>query len=115
VTGITTLGRSRQEEDISSIKEAILQYLFSQEEPRTEPEINNEVEGRTTLKRKALRELVNEERVTKEGKGGKGDPFKYSCSLVPEGIWEQPEQESKNTITIGNINTYSCSPNLANY
>jgi hypothetical protein len=103
------IGKSKQEEDLTSLSDAIIEFLSSQSEPVTEPIIMEDVEGRTGLKRKALRELVKEEKVTREGKGGKGDPFKYSCSLVPIYIQEQENENFNNELTPYNQTSNACS------
>ncbi len=92
-TRSTSLGGSKQDEDANIMGNAIIDFLSTQSESVTEAIINSEIEGKTTLKRKALRDLVKNEKVKRDGKGGKGDPFKYSCFLVPT-IYR--EQESKN-------------------
>jgi hypothetical protein len=43
----------------------------------TEPEINQAVEGKTTYKRTALRDLVKQHRITRTGSGTRGDPYRY--------------------------------------
>lgn len=81
---VITLGQGKQEEDLTRIENAVVDFLREQAEPVTEPLIMDEVEGRQALKRKALRQLVINQKVSRDGKGGKGDPFKYSCTLVPD-------------------------------
>jgi hypothetical protein len=88
------IGESKEREDISTLKTSIQEFLSSQSEPKTETEITNEVEGRNALKRTALRELVKEEKVNRDCKGSRGDPYKYSCTLVPEHIWVQGYKSS---------------------
>jgi len=80
------IGKAKQDEDTSTLKTSIQEFLSSQSETKTEPEITNEVEGRNALKRAALRELVKEKKVSRDGKGSRGDPYKYSCTPVPEYI-----------------------------
>jgi Bifunctional DNA primase/polymerase, N-terminal/AAA domain/Bacterial regulatory proteins, gntR family len=46
----------------------------------TEAELEEAIECRTTTQRRALRQLVADGRVLRTGRGGKGDPFRYSCS-----------------------------------
>lgn len=112
-TRTLSIGKSKQEEDIDTVKKVIIEFLSSQEEPVTEAVITEEIEGRTTLKRKALRDLVGEGTVVRDGKGGKGDPFKYSCSLVPTYIREQQNKNPENAITSCDSDGYSCSHNFA--
>lgn len=71
-TRIVSLGETRQEEDANTVRNTIMDFLSTQSEPVTETIITNEVEGRTTIKRKTLRELVEKGSVKRDGKGGKG-------------------------------------------
>lgn len=86
-TGHVQLGQSRQNADEALIGEAILTALLHAVGPQTEAQIENLVDAQTGLKRRALRQLVAREQVSRLGKGGKGDPYRYtvSCSrsLVP--------------------------------
>ncbi len=104
-----TIGKSKHEADLYNLKEALLDYLATSGEPLTEAVIGEEVEGRTALKRKALRELVADGAVARTGKGGKADPFKYSCSHVPvyiEGTTKQEPAKARKPYTVA---IYSCS------
>jgi hypothetical protein len=128
-TGHVEAGPSRHDADRSSIEGAILVVLDGADRALTEAEIEPAIEGRTSLKREALRALVAAGRVTREGKGGKGDPFRYrrpdsrqadggtgpqdSCSLVPAYMLEH---ENTNAISVKNPDKYgpdSCSRDLA--
>jgi hypothetical protein len=86
ITRTTNLGASKQQEDVNRIQQAILAYLQTQEDdresgiPPTEPQIAEDVEGKTVHKRKALRELVESRRILRLGRGGKGDPFRYALT-----------------------------------
>ena len=104
-----TIGKSKQDADLNNLKEALLDYLATSGEPLTEAVIGEEVEGRTALKRKALRELVAEGAVTRTSKGGKGDPFKYSCSHVPVYIEGTTKQEPTKACKPNTVANYSCS------
>jgi hypothetical protein len=106
-----TVGKSKEDTDLENLKESLLDYLSSSGEPLTEAVISEEVEGRTAVKRKALREFVAEGTVTRTGKGGKSDPFKYSCSLVPMYIQGTTKQESENNSKPNTDANYSCSRN----
>ncbi len=92
-TGGVTLGGSRQQADEAAIGNAILSALQQADGPQTEAQLEELVEGRTGLKRAALRQLVFREHVKRTGRGGKSDPYRYavtdSCSLVPPIKWEQ--------------------------
>ena len=106
-----TVGKSKEDTDLDNLKDVLLDYLSSSGEPLTEAVISEEVEGRTTVKRKALRELVTEDKVIRTGKGGKSDPFTYSCSLVPIYIQGTTKQESENNPKPTTDAKYSCSRN----
>jgi hypothetical protein len=110
---MVSLGETREEEDRRYMEGAIWQFLQGQEEPLTEAVIDKAVEGRTALKRKALRSLVNKGEVERAGKGGKNDPFKYSCSLVPDIYMGTTKQESESDETPNNGGDYSCSQDFA--
>ena len=110
---MVSLGESREEEDRGSMEGAILQFLQGQEDPLTEAVIDEAVEGRTALKRKALRSLVNKGEVERTGKGGKNDPFKYSCSLVPNTYTGTTTHESESDEKPNNGADYSCSQDFA--
>ncbi len=99
-----SIGKAKQEEDISIFGDAIVEFLSSQNDPVIESEIMDGVEGRTGVKRKALREFVNDGKITREGKGGKGDPFRYSCSLVPIYSVEQENENPEKHLTSYNHN-----------
>ncbi len=79
-----TLGGGKEEADLNGAKEAIADYLSKQAEPVTEAAIGADVEGRTALKRKALRALVSGQKVIRYGKGGRKDPFRYALPGVPD-------------------------------
>ena len=92
-TRLVTVGGSRQEEDTNVLKKAIIEFLSTQTEPVTEIIINQGVEGSVKFKCKALRELVSENKINREGKGAKGNPFKYSTILLPS-IYVEVEKEN---------------------
>jgi DNA primase len=76
-TRLITLGDTKAHEDEAIIAQAILDYLQSKAEPVTEVSIDEEIEGKTRLKRKALRDLLKSGAIARSGKGGKSDPFHY--------------------------------------
>src|SRR3990172_2419000 len=92
-TRTVTIGNTREVENLARVRQDILTFLGSQNEPATEPLIVKETEGNTALKRKAIRELVSFGEVKRDGKGGRGDPFRYSRILVP-GIYVKQEYEN---------------------
>ena len=72
-----------------------------------------EVEGRQAVKHKALMELVNENKITREGKGGKGDPYKYSITLLPDIYRVIPKQNPENAEESHKIRENGITRNLA--
>ncbi len=98
-----SLGEEKAEADIQTASESILVLLRDAGEPRTEVEIDGAVEGKTGLKRKALRALVKQEKITREGAGRKGDPYRYrfsfSCSSDMSGTREQETEICPNSHT----------------
>jgi hypothetical protein len=106
-TRTTSIGKTKEEEDVTIMEKAIFEFLQGQEEPLTEAEIMKAIEGRTGVKKKGLRSLFKQELVTREGKGGKGDPFKYSGSLVPTIDTGTTKPENEITSEPLTINDYS--------
>lgn len=129
-TGRVRAGATRHDADRDSVATAILAALEA-DSPQTEARLETTVEGRTGLKREALRTLLQTGRVIRHGRGGKKDPFHYSipvpeagnnktdtadraldsgsCSLVPTIGWEQ---QNMNRGFHESLNTYgpdSCS------
>jgi len=104
-TRTVTIGNAREVEDLARVRQEILTFLGSQNEPATEPLIVKETEGNTALKRKAIRELVTSGEVKRDGKGGRGDPFKYSRILVPDIYVKQEYENPKPT-----GNPHGCAP-----
>jgi hypothetical protein len=92
-TRTLSLGTKKSEADVQGVEVAILECLEAFEGTKTEPEIGEAVEGKTTLKRKALRQLVEAGKITRDGRGTRGDPFRYrfafSCSQHKAGTREQ--------------------------
>ena len=105
---LLSLGPAKSEAEAQTLSEAILEYLKGAEDPKTEPEIGDSVEGKTLLKRKALRLLVEARKVGREGSGRRGDPFRYrfsfSCSPDIVGTREQETEKGPETsINTGDI------------
>jgi hypothetical protein len=92
-TRTITLGATREAEDTDRLSQAICEYLQGQTDPVTEAMIDDAVEGRTRLKRAALRHLVAISKVTRYGKGGKADPFKYSLPAMPQETDSPPDED----------------------
>ena len=86
-TGHVCLGASPSDVDRDLVGRAILVALGKTDHPLTEAEIVSLVEARTKVQRRALRELLCREHVSRTGRGGKGDPYRYevtnACSHVP--------------------------------
>src|SRR5437879_12182393 len=84
---------TKHQEDLTRIKQAMLTCLRAQEDdqdngaPLTAAQLNEDVEGKTALKRTALRELVEGQQIERMGRGGKGAPYQYAVKtsrfLVP--------------------------------
>ena len=98
-----SLGGEKAEADIQAASEAIFVFLRDAGEPRTEVEIGEAVEGKTSIKRKALRALVTQAKITREGAGRKGDPYRYrfsfSCSQDMSGTREQEMEKRPDSPT----------------
>jgi hypothetical protein len=104
-----SLGGSKKDSEVSRFRGEIMAFLKTQEEPVLRELIEESVEGRTGLKREALKNLVESKAVERHGKGGKGDPFKYSCFVVPPPYWEQGNNNPKNDQTPQKQRADSCS------
>ena len=91
-----SVGGTRFEAERQECEEAIVEFLKAAGEGKTEPEIDERVDGKTTLKRKALRAGFEKGRVTREGSGKKGDPYKYSfpCSNHIVGTRERESEKA---------------------
>jgi hypothetical protein len=94
VSVLCPLGVAKIEAVVQTIAAEIEEYLKVAENLKIEPEIMEAEEGKTGIKRKALRQLVETGRAHREGSGKRGDPFKYrfsfSCSLdIPPGTRKQ--------------------------
>jgi hypothetical protein len=110
-----SLGAEKSEADARVVAAGILQYLQTVEDAKTEPEIGEAVEGKTGVKRRALRVLVEARKVDREGAGKRGDPFKYrfsfSCSPDIPGTREQETETGSDTrINTGDILVPGSSP-----
>jgi len=104
-----SIGGTREEAETETVSGEILEFLQAAMELKTEPEITEAVEGKTKFARKALRQLVEQGRLSREGGGKRGDPYRYrfsfSCSQDIAGTREQETQKPAGTC----INT---EPNL---
>lgn len=108
------LGSSREQAEIDRIKFAIIDYLQKQSDPVAEMVIDEGVEGNRAFRKKALRQLVDEQKIERLGAGKKGAPYLYQYSgiLVP-GIYVEPEyQNPRDEVNSDNPSGYSGSRNL---
>jgi hypothetical protein len=71
-----SLGMTRDDAEQAEIERAMVAVL-RQRPGLTEKELGEDVEGKTTLKRKALRELHSTGVVIRAGDGARGDPYRY--------------------------------------
>jgi len=106
-------GLTRREADEADAGNAIIEALRAAGAPMTESEIGEAVEGRTATKRKTLRALLAAESLQRIGRGGKGDPFRYSlpdaCSHVPTISREQANKDPQTTPNPSRSGTKGCS------
>ena len=88
-----SVGGTRAEADLDEVGKEIVEYLRSSGE-KTEPEIVEHTEGRTAIKRDALRSLVKRGIVSRGGTGKKNDAFRYlfACTQPIAGTREQNPQ-----------------------
>ncbi len=113
LTGCVRLGGTRQDADAAAVGQAILAALQQADGPHTEADLETLVEGRTSVKRAVLRQLVVREQVSRTGRGGKGDPFRYavarSCSRVPPKGREHANTTHEGQDSLRETATHSCS------
>jgi hypothetical protein len=97
-TRTLSVGGTRVEADSLTLEGEIVEYLQSAGE-KTEPEIADHIEGKTTIKRKALRSLAEKKIITKTGSGKEGDPYIYlfPCSQDICGTREQASTNEPQT------------------
>lgn len=92
-----SLGAEKSEAEAARIAEAILQYLRASQEPRTREQIEAYIEGKAGPMRKALRCLVEDGKICREGSGTRGDAFLFSCSPHISGTREQETEKGAET------------------
>jgi hypothetical protein len=78
-----TLGESKEQEEEQRLADAIMEFLQTKHASAEEAEIQAEVEGRKAVKVRALRRLLEEEKVCRQKKfpdkeGTRGNPFLYA-------------------------------------
>lgn len=92
-----SVGGTREEAETEALGGDILEFIKGVGEPKTESDITEGVEGKTRLVRRALRRLVGQGKVSREGGGKRGDPYRYSFSFsCSQDIPGTREQESEN-------------------
>jgi phage/plasmid primase-like uncharacterized protein len=107
-THTASLGGTREEAESDRLGKEILAYLSDKKEPVTEALIDEQIEGRTGPKKKALRVLVRDKRVTRTGEGKRGEPFLYISSfVVPTYTGEPGNQKPKDDLSICAAGGYS--------
>lgn len=94
-TQAMSLGGTKEQDDTQKISDEIMNFLFDQTDSCPEKIIMDGVEGRTGIKRKALRALVADGLVQRSGTGKRNDSYLYSRSLVPAIYAEQEKQDIK--------------------
>jgi hypothetical protein len=111
-TRFITPAGSKHDFDKQKVKDSILEVLAAERDGLTEKEINSQTEGRNALKREALREMVAQGLLRRDGKGGKSDPFRYalkdSCTVVPDICWGQENMNQKTELSAQETESYSC-------
>jgi AAA domain len=120
------IGRPKAEHDENLVREAILECLKAQEEdqekghPLTEAEIQEEVEGRTLLKKRVLRRLVEEGKVFRQRKfpdkqTTRGNPYIYARMLGPEYMREHGTQHEKEDLNARKDSPHAWSGDFGNF
>jgi hypothetical protein len=113
-----SIGGTRLEADTAATGDEILAFLEAATEPKGEAAITEAVEGRTRIVREALRLLVRQGKVDREGQGKKGSPYTYSkclfsCSQEGAGTREQESVEApESSMSDDTKCLFSCSPFL---
>jgi len=108
-TKIISAGGERKEVDELQVGTSILEYLKDLTEPVDEKEIRESGTGAKVLKSKALRVLVEQDKVGRTGGGKRGDPYLYSVSdsLAPTYMREPESQKVKTEPKCDKQSTYS--------
>lgn len=77
------LGETKKDAETSRYGGLILEFLSDQKDPITEQVICENVEGTHGLKKAALRAVVNEGKILRQGSGKKADPYLYKNAGTP--------------------------------
>lgn len=89
------LGGTKAEANEARVGAAILAALAGHRAAVGEEVLLADVEGKTGLKRTALRELVKSRSVARYGEGRKGKPFLYALPGTPEVAIEEPDLQAE--------------------
>jgi hypothetical protein len=79
------------------LRDRIVEALADAGEPVRESWLHEQVDGRRADKVQALRILLSQRRVTRTGKGGRGEPFLYVLAESDSGSQIRPSREQKRT------------------
>ncbi len=91
-----SLGVPRSDAEAEGAGRGILAFLQAAGEPKIEQEIRDAVKGETKLLAEALRELVRQGKVTREGAGKRGNPYRYGFSFAcSEDIVQTSKRETE--------------------
>jgi len=101
------LGEPRETAEVTNIGPAILNVLANK--PMTEPEIDESLQAKTVVKRKALRELLQQGSITRSGSGVRGDPFMYQVACFPVPHLMQHNENKKALEGVSEGEKESCS------
>lgn len=92
-----SVGGTREEIEIQAKRDEILEFLREAGETKTEQEIRDNVKGETKMLARALRELCKAAKLTREGEGKRGNPFRYGFSFAcSEDTVQTSKQENEN-------------------
>jgi hypothetical protein len=81
VTLQLSLGELRETAEVTHLGTVILKVLGKQS--MSEPDIDAAIQAKTYVKRKALRELVEQGSIIRSGEGVRGSPFMYEVARFP--------------------------------
>jgi len=112
VTLQLSLGEPREVAEVTHLGTVILRVLGKKS--MSEPEIDDAIQAKTIVKRRALRELVQRGSIIRSGEGVRGSPFMYevACYPVPaptenngnekafEGVSEETSEGKKNVVPV---------------
>jgi hypothetical protein len=97
ITAIPTLSDELALDRDDKMVQRIIAYLMSLPVgiSVTEPQIEEQVEGRTAIQREALRSLVEQKLIRRTGDGVRNDPYKYSFPRSDEHSYRIVEWQPK--------------------